>query len=321
MTDTERFIEYALAFEKAYVDESWDDLERYFCEDATRRASNGGVKLDVDSHGRTEVLAELRRGVELVDKRFDERLPEILVGPVERDGAVWMDWRLTLRREGLPDLLVEGDHGTYFRDGKIVRIEEQLAPGVAERVTRYFETHDARLKSDRSSSDGARNTTGTIPVSRGVERMRSLVETYAAAKSRADVDGALAVCSESFRLETVSFGLAAEGKDEARFHLDAFFAAFPDYGVVVDGMAFGDGVLGCWGSASMTMKGDILGIPPTGRKVTLPIFCKFSFDADGITEERFFFDLVQLADGIGVGVTALQAALAPLRSAGEARAA
>jgi predicted ester cyclase len=70
----------------------------------------------------------------------------------------------------------------------------------------------------------------------------------------------------------------------------------------------------------MTMKGEILGIPPTGLRVTLPIFCKFSFDADGITEERFFFDLVQLADGIGVGVAALQAALAPLRSV-EARAA
>lgn len=321
MTDTERFIAYALAFEKAYADEGWGELERFFCEDASRRASNGGAKLDVDSHGRTEVLTELRRGVESVDKRFDERLPEILVGPVERDGAVWMDWRLTLRREGLPDLLVEGDHGTYFRDGKIVRIEEQLAPGVAERVSRYFETHEARLKSDRSPRGAARTATSAIPVSPSVERMRTLVETYAAAKSRADVDGALAVCSESFRLETVSFGLTAEGKDEARFHLDAFFSAFPDYGVVVDGMAFGDGALGCWGSASMTMQGEILGIPPTGRSVTLPIFCKFSFDADGITEERFFFDLVQLAEGIGVGVGALQAALEPLRGTGEARAA
>ncbi len=313
MTDTERFIEYALAFEKAYVDESWGGIERFFCEDASRRASNGGAKLDVDSHGRTEVLAELRRGVEAVDKRFDERIPDVLVGPVERDGAVWMDWRLTLKRDGLPDLLVEGDHGTYFRDGKIVRIEEQLAPGVAERVTRYFDQHEARLKSDLSARPAARSAASTIPVSRSVERMRTLVETYAAAKSRADVDGALAVCSESFRLETVSFGIMAQGKAEARFHLDAFFTAFPDYGVVVDGMAFGDGVLGCWGSASMTMKGEILGIPPTGRKVTLPIFCKFAFDADGITEERFFFDLVQLAEGIGVGIDRLRAVLTPLR--------
>jgi predicted ester cyclase len=313
MTDTDRFIEYALAFEKAYADESWVELEKFFCEDASRRASNGGAKLDVDSHGRTAVLAELRRGVEAVDKRFDERLPEILVGPVERDGAVWMDWRLTLRREGLPDLLIEGDHGTYFRDGRIVRIEEQLAPGVAERVSRYFETHDARLTPDRASRGGARSAPNAIPVSPSAERMRKLVETYAAAKSRADVDGALAVCSQSFRLETVSFGLTAEGKDEARFHLGAFFGAFPDYGVVVDGMAFGDGVLGCWGSASMTMKGEILGIPPTGRKVTLPIFCKFAFDADGITEEVFFFDLAQFAAGVGVDVEGLRAALAPLR--------
>jgi predicted ester cyclase len=321
MTDTERFIEYALAFEKAYVDESWGEIERFFCEDASRRASNGGAKLDVDSHGRTEVLTELRRGVESVDKRFDARLPEVLVGPVERDGAVWMDWRLTLKREGLPDLLVEGDHGTYFRDGKIVRIEEQLAPGVAERVALYFENHEARLKSDLSARSGARSSTSTIPVSRSADRMRKLVEAYAAAKSRADVEGALAVCSDGFSLETVSFDITAHGKDEARFHLDAFFAAFPDYRVVVDGMSFGDAVLGCWGSASMTMKGEILGIPPTDRKVTLPIFCKFAFDADGITEERFFFDLAQLADGIGVPIENLRAALAPLRAAATSAAA
>jgi predicted ester cyclase len=267
--------------------------------------------LDVDSHGRTEVLGELRHGVDSIDKRFDERLPEVLVGPVERDGAVWMDWRLTLRRRGLPDLLIEGDHGTFFRDGKIVRIEEQLAPGVAQRIECYFAEHDAWLKPDLSLRvNGGR----AIPASRSPERMRQLVEVYAAAKSRADVEAALAFCSESFRLETASFGIAAEGKEEARIHLDAFFTAFPDYGVELEGISFGDGVVGCWGNARMTMKGGILGTEPTGRRVTLPIFCKFAFDADGITEERFFFDLATLADGIGVGIDRLQAALAPLRA-------
>ena len=261
MTDTERFIEYALAFEKAYIDEQWDGLERFFCEDASRRASCGGRLLDVDSHGRTEVLRELRHGVDSIDKRFDERLPEVLVGPVERDGAVWMDWRLTLRRNGLPDLLIEGDHGTFFRDGRIVRIEEQLAPGVAERVERYFAEHEPELERDLSvRANGAR----AIPASQSPESMRQLVEVYAAAKSRADVDAALAVCSESFRLETVSFGIAAEGKEEARIHLEAFFSAFPDYGVELDGISFGDGVVGCWGNATMTMKGGILGTEPTG---------------------------------------------------------
>ena len=309
MTNTEGFIEYAMAFEKAYVDERWAELERFFCEDAAHRACGGGEHLDVDSHGRTAVVADLARGVYAVDKRFDERVPEVLVGPVERDGAVWMDWRLTLRRSGLPDLVIEGDHGTYFRDGKIERIEEQLAPGVAERVTEYFDAHASALLPER-----ARTAVGVCDAPSDVARMRRLVEIYAAAKSRADVEGALAVCSESYRLETVSFGIAAQGKEEARFHLDAFFSAFPDYGVVVDGMAYGDGVLGCWGSASMTMKGDILGIPATGRRVTLPMFCKFSFDDAGITEERFFFDLVQLCDGIGVSVDRLKAALAPLRA-------
>jgi hypothetical protein len=64
----------------------------------------------------------------------------------------------------------------------------------------------------------------------------------------------------------------------------------------------------------MTMRGDILGVAATGRSVTLPIFCKFAFDASGIAEERFFFDLAQLARGIGVGIEKLETALAPLRA-------
>jgi hypothetical protein len=66
---------------------------------------------------------------------------------------------------------------------------------------------------------------------RGV--LMSVVEQYAQAKSRADVEAALEVCTEDFALE---FQLTALGTDESRAALEVFFAAFPDYAVSLDGL-------------------------------------------------------------------------------------
>src|SRR5262249_14925803 len=152
-------------------------------------------------------------------------IPEVLTGPDWREGAVWMDWRLTLRRAGIPDLVVEGSHGTWHRDGAVARIEERVADAVGTRVESYLARHAGALKAAPQAP---------IPVG----RMRSVVETYARAKSRADVAGALAVCADCFVLDTPAFGIASRDRADTAGHLHAFFAAFPDYGVTVDRMTF-----------------------------------------------------------------------------------
>ena len=143
--------------------------------------------------------------------------------------------------------------------------------------------------------------------------MRHLVERYAGAKSRADVDGALAYCHESFTLEAVSLGVRSRNRAETAAHLRVFFAAFPDYAVTLEDLTFGRAAAGCWGSARMTMHGAFAGIAPTGASATLPVFCAFTF-ADGLlASERFFFDLATLCIGIQVEIGTLQAALHALR--------
>ena len=74
--------------------------------------------------------------------------------------------------------------------------------------------------------------------------------TYARAKSRADVAGAMAVCAESFVLDTPAFGIASRNRDETVGHLGAFFHAFPDYGVTVDASTFGPAAAACWGTST-----------------------------------------------------------------------
>lgn len=141
------------------------------------------------------------------------------------------------------------------------------------------------------------------------ESGREALEIYAAAKSRADVEAALAVCSDDFYLETIPFQLTARGREQSRLALQAFFAAFPDYDVTIDGTAEGSGAISCWGTVRATMKGDLLGQRATGRSFELPMACVFELDGDLLAGERFFFDLNQMCEQLGLATEALAADL------------
>lgn len=301
-TALEQLAAYAMAFEQTFADDDWSRLAPHFAPTAEREVLGGGM-LAHHSVGRDELIADLRRNVADLDRRFDLRIPEILAGPDERDGVVWMNWRLTLRRAGIPDLLVEGSHGTWHRDGQITRIEERVSDEVGARVDAFVAKHDAAL----------RPAAPAAPISVG--RMRALVETYARAKSRADVPGALAVCAPSFVLDTPAFGLASRNRDESVGLLHAFFHAFPDYGVRVDALTFGPATAACWGTAHMTLAGPFLHVGPTHRTATIPFASAFDFVDDRIARETFFIDLVQLCEGIGVPVDDMRAALSAIRAA------
>ena len=139
------------------------------------------------------------------------------------------------------------------------------------------------------------------------------VQEYAAAKSRADVEAALAVCTEDFVLETVPLQLTAVGKQEARMALGAFFTAFPDYDVSLDGQAEGDGAVAAWGVVRATMWGDLLGQKATGRSFELPMSCVFTVDGGRLAGESFFFDLNQMCEQLGLDTGAVAADLRQAR--------
>jgi steroid delta-isomerase-like uncharacterized protein len=139
------------------------------------------------------------------------------------------------------------------------------------------------------------------------------IQEYAAAKSRADVDAALAVCTEAFVLETVPFQLTARGKSEARMALGAFFVAFPDYEVTLDGRLEGEDHVAAWGVVRATMWGDLLGQRATGRAFELPMSCIFKLDGERLAGESFFFDLNQMCEQLGLDTGAVAADLRQAR--------
>lgn len=140
----------------------------------------------------------------------------------------------------------------------------------------------------------------------------TVVNDYARAKSCADVDAALAVCTDGFRLETVPFQLTAQGKDEARLALLSFFAAFPNYDVTLEGTLEGEREVAAWGTVRATMSGDFLNQPATGRSFELPMSCIFTLEDGLLASESFYFDLNQMCEQLGLST---EAVAADLRSA------
>lgn len=146
-----------------------------------------------------------------------------------------------------------------------------------------------------------------------------LVARYAEAKSRQDVAAALGLCHEDFFLDTVAFGIRGRGKPAVTAQLEAFFSAFPDYHVTLEGTAAADGVVTAWGTVGATMRGSLGTFAPTGRGFNLPFVCLFPFHGGRLAGERFFFDLHTFCEQLGLPTAALAAELHALRDAPELR--
>ena len=107
------------------------------------------------------------------------------------------------------------------------------------------------------------------------------MRAYAAAKSQADAEGALALCAPDFSIETIPFGTASKDRAETAKHLALLFAAFPDYRAETEGLAVTGDQVAWWGRVSFTALGPVLGHPPTGKRADLPAFSVFDFRGGG----------------------------------------
>ena len=311
MSDLAHFFAYARAFEIAVLSDDWTILEPFFAPDAVHRVE-GPAPFACDDRGRDAVIAGLRASVSRIERRCDARIPEVIQGPLVRPDGIWMRFGVGLRHAGLPDLWFEGEHLVVTRDGRIARIDERMDPASSAAAVAWFARHAASLH-----PEGTR----TLPkdpahaVALGRALRRTLVRLYAGAKSQQDVAAALAVCHEDFELESIGFGLAARGRKQSESHLELFFRIFPDYSVVLDGMAENDEVVSSWGRARLRFGGEMFGIQPTQRRAELPVACVFDFEGGLLRRERFYFDLVTLCEQIGAPLEPVAAALRRIRAA------
>jgi len=136
--------------------------------------------------------------------------------------------------------------------------------------------------------------------------MLRLATRLAAAKSRQNIDDALAVCHSEMLLETPAIGSVVRGTVDYKEALSRFFRVFPDYEVSLHRHLTDGETLVCWGEARMTMTGDRFGVTPSGRRATLPVLIEFGFKDDLIASERFHYDLSVLCSQSGVSTDAVR---------------
>ncbi len=308
-TDFEHFLRWAFGFEAAFWTDDFAALRPLLAPSALHVADARGL-LGTHDAGAEAFLAGLRGSVHALDRRFDVRIPEILAGPTTRPDGVWMRYALRLRREGLPELAIEGEHLTRYEAGRIVAIEETLAPGSGERVDAFLREHDARLRPAGSPALPPRDPRDQRDAEAAL--LRSLARCYAGAKSEQDVAAALSLCSEDFVLDAVPLGLASKNRKQAEAQLGLFFQTFPDFAVTAEGIAAEGAAVSCWGTARQTFRGPFLGHPPTGRSATLPFVSVFEARNGQLVRERYFFDLASLCDQIGLSIATARETLARL---------
>ncbi|MFL5780427.1 MAG: ester cyclase [Thermoleophilaceae bacterium] len=140
-------------------------------------------------------------------------------------------------------------------------------------------------------------------------RADEVVAAYTAAKSRADGDEAVRHCADDFTIETVPFRTTIEGKDANRAAFQAFFGVFPDYDVEVAGTTGAGDELATWGTLRATMRGPFGRIEATGRSFELPFACIWRVRDGLLAHERFFFDLHQMCEQLGIDAAAVLAEL------------
>ena len=136
-----------------------------------------------------------------------------------------------------------------------------------------------------------------------------VIRRYAEAKSRADVGGALACCTDDVVVDTYAFQTSSTGKAATREQFEAFFAVFPDYSVHTERLLEdGEHAVG-WGTVAATMASDFGDLPCTGRRFEVPFTCVWDTRDGLIARERFYFDLNHLCEQLGLSTEAVAARL------------
>lgn len=145
MGKLDQYLAYAAAFEEAYASDNWAKLEPFFTENAVY-AFVAPAPFGGEYKGRAAVLTQFQNSVNSLDRRFDSRKVEVLEGPIEKDGGVWIRWAAIYTLAGAPDCRMEGEERAVFVGDRISRLEDSITDAEAGRLGTYFAQHGVKLR-------------------------------------------------------------------------------------------------------------------------------------------------------------------------------
>ncbi len=139
------------------------------------------------------------------------------------------------------------------------------------------------------------------------QEMKRLFEQHRDAEAARDYDAILATFVEDCFLDTHPLGLRSEGREAVRRAYEGYFTAFPDLAPDDEASAFGDDFMVVWGTLEGSSGGEWMGVPPSGRRFSVPFANVTPFRNGRMVGESIYFDLATLCEQTGLPLDKVRA--------------
>jgi steroid delta-isomerase-like uncharacterized protein len=116
---------------------------------------------------------------------------------------------------------------------------------------------------------------------------------------RLDVDALLADYAGDAVVESPLAGGSTQGVEQIRQVFQTYFTAFPDLGIEVVDMLIDDQRAAVLATFTGTDRGGFMGMPPTGRRITIPVAFLYEFKDGKIVRDRRMYDFTGLLIQVG----------------------
>jgi len=124
MTNLNRFLAYAAAFENTYADDDWSRLEPFFADDAVYTVT--GLPSSCEIRGRDNILRGIRRSVDGFDRRMDSRAIVASGMPVDPGHTVTLTGFVRYRRGASPPVELQATIVAELAGERIVRMHDHF---------------------------------------------------------------------------------------------------------------------------------------------------------------------------------------------------
>ena len=126
-----------------------------------------------------------------------------------------------------------------------------------------------------------------------------VLERRAAAWRRLDAETLLADYDEDAVIESPLAGGTTQGRDQIRQVFQTYFVAFPDLGMDVEEVLVDDQRAAVVSTFTGTDRGGFMGMPATGRRVTIPVVFLYEFKDGKIVRDRRVYDFTGVLVQVG----------------------
>lgn len=141
------FMDYAAAFEETYVDDDWSRLMPFFAVDARYDVVGGPLACSIS--GSEALLRGMKKSIDGLDRRCDERIIEITSGPtvntLPEAEELRLDWTASYTLGNAPMVTFPGRSIVTIADGRITAIRDEYNDDDMDPVIAWMAQYGADL--------------------------------------------------------------------------------------------------------------------------------------------------------------------------------